>query len=96
MTLPAFLFGFLISVMFAAAFHLWKGGGLVRLILYLVLSNVGFWAGHTVSVAIDWDFWKLGPLHLGFACIGAALFLGLGYWLSLIKPNMPAKKTHSQ
>ena len=93
MTLPAFLFGFLISVMFGAAFHLWKGGGLGRLLLYLTLSIVGFWIGHAVSLAIGWDFWKLGPLHLGFAFIGTMLFLGLGYWLSLIKPpELPIKK----
>lgn len=86
MTLPAFLFGFLISVMIGAAFHLWKGGGLFRLILYLMLSIAGFWTGHTISLHIGWDFFILGPLHLGFALIGDCLFLGAGYWLSLIKP----------
>lgn len=86
MTLPAFLFGFLISVMIGAAFHLWKGGGLFRLILYLVLSIAGFWTGHLISVSIGWDFVRLGPLRLGFAILGDLIVLGVGYWLSLLKP----------
>jgi hypothetical protein len=81
--------------MFGAGFHLWKGGGLTRLALYLVLSEVGFWCGHAVSLAIGWDFWKLGPLHLGFAFIGTVLFLVIGYWLSLIRPPIPPKKVRS-
>jgi hypothetical protein len=94
MTLPAFLFGFLISVMAGAAFHLWKGGGLFRLLMYLLFSLIGFWSGHAISVAIGWDFWVLGPLHMGFAIIGTILILALGYWLSLIGPNIPLRKTH--
>lgn len=95
MTLPAFLFGFLISLMIGAAFHLWKGGGLGRLILYIILSSVGFWTGHAIAVAINWDFWKLGPLHLGFAIIGTIGFLLSGYWLSQIRPpSVQIKKSH--
>ena len=37
-----------------------------RLLLYELLSGFGFWSGHTFSSMIGWDFWKLGPLHLGF------------------------------
>ena len=55
--------------MFGAGFHLWKDGGLDRLLLYEVLSGMGFWGGHTISSMIGWDFWKLGPLHLGFAIL---------------------------
>jgi len=93
MTLPAFLFGLLISVMFGASFHLWKDGGLSRLLLYLFLSNSGFWSGHTISNVIGWEFWKLGPIHLGFAILGTILFLGVGYWLSLMRPGMISKNS---
>jgi hypothetical protein len=92
MNLPAFLFGFLISTMIGAAFHLWKNGGPWRLLLYLSLSGAGFWAGHGFSTWIGWDFWKLGPLRLGFAIIGTVIFLAAGYWLSLINPGFSIKK----
>ncbi len=92
MTLPAFLFGFLISTMLGAAFHLWKDGGVWRLLLYLALSGSGFWLGHALSLAVGWDFWKLGPLRIGFAIIGSVALLGIGYWLSLINPGFTNKK----
>ncbi len=68
--------------MFGAAFHLWKDGGVGRLLLYELFSAFGFWSGHAISKWIGWDFWKLGPLHLGFSILGTLVFLGLGYWLS--------------
>lgn len=92
MTLPAFLFGLLISTMFGAAFHLWKDGGVLRLLFYLFLSGTGFWAGHGLSTVVGWDFWKLGPLRLGFAILGTIVFLVAGYWLSLINTGFSAKK----
>jgi hypothetical protein len=92
MTLPACLFGFLVSIMFGAGFHLWKNGGLSQLVLYELLSGFGFWSGHTFSSMIGWDFWKLGPLHLGFAIGGTILFLGVGYWLSIGRKSLNVKK----
>ena len=73
--------------MFGAGFHLWKGGGFARLLLYEILSGFGFWSGHNFSsYVMGWDFWKLGELHLGFAVLGSILFLVVGEWLSSIKP----------
>lgn len=92
MTVPAFLFGFLVSIMFGAVFHLWKNGGIGRLLLYELLSAIGFWGGHITSKSIGWDFWKLGPLHLGFALSGTILLLGFGYWLAIrAKPGEQKK-----
>jgi len=85
MTLPAFFFGILVSTLIGSAFHLWRGGGLGRFILYIILSWIGFWAGHEIGDQIGWTFWSIGPLRLGMACIGSFLFLGMGYWLSLVK-----------
>jgi hypothetical protein len=86
MTLPSVLFGLLVSTLAGAAFHLWKGGGLGRLILYILLSWIGFWAGHILGDQMSVSFWNLGPLHLGTALLGNFIFLFGGYWLSLIKP----------
>ncbi len=84
MTLPALLFGFLVSTFMGAAFHLWKGGGLGRLLLYLILAWVGFWAGQLLGDRFGWSFASLGPLRLGVGLVVSALTLYGGYWLSLI------------
>jgi uncharacterized membrane protein YeaQ/YmgE (transglycosylase-associated protein family) len=85
MTVPAFIFGMLISTLYGAAFHLFRGGGLGRLILYILLGWIGFWAGHALADKFDWTFASLGPLHLGTATIFCFLFLLIGNWLSLVE-----------
>jgi hypothetical protein len=85
MTLPAFFFGFLISTFLGAVFHLWKDGGFGRLLLYLILAWIGFWAGHIIGNNLGWTFGSIGPLRLGMALIVGGLTLYLGHWLSLIK-----------
>ncbi len=85
LTLPALLFGFLISTLMGAVFHLWKNGGFGRLLLYLILAWVGFWAGHILGNALGWTFGSIGPLRLGMALLVGAAMIGVGYWLSLIQ-----------
>jgi hypothetical protein len=84
MTLPSFLIGIVISSLYGAIFHLWRGGGFGRLILYIILAWIGFWIGHFAGDALGWSFASLGPLHLGTATLGAVIMLLFGYWLSLI------------
>jgi hypothetical protein len=85
MTLPAFIVGVVISTLYGAAFHLWRGGGFWRLILYIILAWVGFWIGHFFGNWLGITFLHLGPLQLGTASLGAALTLVVGYWLSLVE-----------
>jgi len=85
MTLPAVLFGFLVSTLMGAAFHLWKDGGLGRLILYLILAWMGFWVGHLLGETLGFTFGSIGPLRFGMALTVAVFTIGVGYWLSLIK-----------
>jgi hypothetical protein len=87
MSTATLLLGFIISTLFGAIFHLWRGGKAARLLLYLVLAWAGFWGGHFLGVLLGWDFDKLGQLHLAFGIIGCALILGIGYWLSLVDKN---------
>jgi hypothetical protein len=84
MTLPAILLGLLISTLYGALFHLWRGGGFGRLILYLFLAWLGFWSGQALASSLGWTFLSIGQLHLGMATITCFLFLFVGYWLSLI------------
>ncbi len=89
MTLPAVLFGILVSTLMGAVFHLWKNGGFGRLLLYLILAWVGFWAGHLLGNRFGLTFGSVGPLRLGMALlVGVGTLLG-GHWLSLVRQEEP-------
>ena len=85
MTLPALFFGLVLSSLYGAAFHLWKGGGLKKLLLFLILAWVGFWAGHLLAARLGWTFLAVGPLNTGMATLGSALVLFVGNWLSQVE-----------
>lgn len=91
MTLPALLFGFLISTLMGAAFHLWKGGNLGRLLLYVLLAWIGFWGGHLLANSLGWTFGSIGPLRLGMAFLVGAATIYAGYWLSLVRGEEPQR-----
>ena len=85
MTLPVLVLGLVVSSLYGAAFHLWQGGGPGKLILYLILSWVGFWIGHLVGGLLGWTFLSVGPIHLGLATVFSLIFLAGGHWLSLVE-----------
>lgn len=85
MTPQAFLLGVLVSTLIGALFHLWRGGDLKRLLLYLGLSWLGFWGGQLLAIQLEWKFAAVGPLNLGMAILSAVVVLAVGYWLSLVK-----------
>jgi hypothetical protein len=85
MTIPAALFGIILSTLYGAAFHFWRGGDIKRLILYLLLSWSGFWIGQLLGTRLGWTFAAVGPLNIGMATLGAFLLMGAGYWLSLVE-----------
>jgi hypothetical protein len=84
MTIPALLFGLLVSTLMGAAFHLWKGGSLGRLLLYLILAWIGFWSGHMLANNLGWTFGSIGPLRFGMAILVGIVTIFAGYWLSLV------------
>lgn len=87
MTIPALVFGFMLSSLYGALFHLWRGGGAGRLLLDLTLAWLGFWTGNLLAAQVGLALLKVGPLYVGPASLLAALFLFLGHWLAQI----PAK-----
>jgi hypothetical protein len=85
MTMPALLLGILISTLYGAAFHLWRGGNLWRLVLYLILGWSGFWLGQLLADQLGFSLGSYGQLHLGMATLFSAIFLFGGYWLSQVE-----------
>ena len=85
MTLPAVIFGVVLSTAYGTAFHFWKGGSLNKLIYYVLLAWMGFWLGHFVGLWIGWSFAAVGPLNTGMATLGSLVFLIAGDWLGRIE-----------
>ena len=81
---PNIFLGVILSTLFGATFHLLKGGGLIRLIFYILLAWAGFWSGQYVATQIGISIFRFGTLNLGIASFFSFVFLFFGYWLSLI------------
>jgi hypothetical protein len=81
MNIPTLVFGGLIATLYGALFHLVRGGNLGRLLIYIILSWLGFLSGHFLAQRFDLRFFSIGSLNLGIATIGSLLFLVLGYWI---------------
>jgi hypothetical protein len=87
MTLPSLLFAFLIALLFGSLYHLIRGGGFLRFVLYLGLSIIGFAVGHLVGLWQGWVLFPLGSLNVGISSLGSLIILVIGDWLSRIEPK---------
>jgi hypothetical protein len=87
MTLPSLLLASLLVILFGALYHFVRGGGFWRLLLYLVLSGVGFAAGHFVGLWRGWLVFPVGSLNLGLSTAGSLILLLVGDWLSRMEPD---------
>ena len=85
MSLPILLLGFILATLYGAGFHFWRGGGAGRLLLYMMLSWIGFWLGHGVFSIQGWQVVQVGTLHVGGGTLGSAILLLVGLWLSQIQ-----------
>lgn len=83
MTLPAILFGFVISSLYGAVYHLVRGGSGKRLLGYLIAGWIGFWSGHFAGQVFEINFFSVGPIRLGMATILALVALFLANWLAI-------------
>ncbi|GAB4578405.1 MAG: hypothetical protein Fur0022_11400 [Anaerolineales bacterium] len=82
MTFPTLLLGSLLGALLGTAFHFFRGGSGWRWLLYVVLSLIGFWIGHFLTVLLGWELGSIGALRVGGASLGSLLFLLVGNWLA--------------
>ena len=85
MTLPSYVLGAVYALLIGSLFHVLVGGGAGRLLFYLVLSLAGGAAGQWLSAWQNWTLFPVGTLDVGLVTLGSLLFLGIGYWLSLVE-----------
>ena len=82
MTIPTLVFALAIALFYGSLYHLLRGGGFWRLVMYLILSAIGFAIGHLIGLWQGWIFIPLGSLNLGMSTLGSAAILLLGDWLN--------------
>ncbi len=83
MNFPAILLGFVVASLLGAFYHLWRGGGPVRIVFYLLMAWLGFALGTYFAHLRGWVLWMIGQVDVGFGALGALLILALGDWLTL-------------
>ena len=72
---PALLLAALLSTVYGAAFHFWRGGDVRRLGLFLVASWIGFGLGQIAGTLIGWNAGMIGEAHLIEATLGSLIAL---------------------
>ena len=82
MTIPSLLFALLISSLYGVLYHLIRGGGLGRLLMFLIFGWAGFALGHLLGIWRGWVLIPLGELNLGLSTLGSLFLLALGDWVS--------------
>jgi uncharacterized membrane protein YeaQ/YmgE (transglycosylase-associated protein family) len=98
MSAPAFFLGVLIASALGFLFHLFRGGRLARLGLYLGTAWVGFFAGHFVGEWWEWRTLRLGSINLFASILGA--IVGLFFASLLAGPEqgrpVPARRAREE
>jgi len=87
MNITSYIFGCILALLFGALFHLWRGGGLGKLLLFLTLSLVGFFLGHLVFEHYKVAFMNVGGVQMAGGIVGSLIFLFLGNWFSHVRPQ---------
>ena len=84
MSFPAIFLGLILATLAGAAYHLVRGGDVKRMLFFMGLAWIGFFAGNIFTETKGWLLWRLGELDIGFSLIGSFLVMGLADWLSNI------------
>ena len=87
MNISSYLFGFIIATLLGAIFHIWRDGGIGRLLMYLLLSWLGFLVGHWAAIGLELKLMNVGPVNLAGGIVGSVIFL-LGHWFGKIDQNI--------
>ena len=91
MTIPALLFALLVALLYGALYHFVRGGGFGRLLLFFILSIIGFALGHLVGLWRGWVWIPVGSINLGLSSIGSLLILVFGDWLTRMEVREESK-----
>jgi len=88
MNISSYLFGFILATLLGALFHLWRDGGIIKLLVFLGFSWLGFFVGHLAFSSLGFNFLSVGPVNLAGGIIGSITFLFLGNWITRVQPEL--------
>ena len=91
MTIPALFFALLIALFYGTVYHLIRDGSVGRLILFFILSIIGFTLGHLVGLWRGWVWIPVGSINLGLSSMGSLLILVFGDWLTRMEMREESK-----
>ncbi|MCB0165682.1 MAG: hypothetical protein KDI79_15735 [Anaerolineae bacterium] len=80
---PFVLLGLLLGSLYGTIFHLWRGKSLRDFLIYLVAGIIGFGAGQGLGMALGFNMWLVGPLHVVEATVMSWASLFLIQWLKI-------------
>jgi hypothetical protein len=75
MTVPSLLLGVLLASACGFLFHLFRGGRVPRLLLYLITAVGAFFIGHFISELLDWRLMRVGTLNVFPALLATVIGL---------------------
>ncbi len=78
---PAFAIILILSVIYGALFHLWKGKSWRDMGLFILFALIGFLIGQLVGTLLQLDVLMLGQVHLVEGTIFAWLLMFAFVWL---------------
>ncbi len=82
---PGFLLMLLISMAIGLFVHLWRGGSVLRMLVLVLITMLGFMMGHWIGQKANSTFLVIGWVQLGWGVILAVLAALVGAWLTEIK-----------
>lgn len=83
--IPGVLLILFVSMVIGLLVHLWRGGSLLRMIVLVLITLIGFILGHLISQGADSNFLVIGWVQLGWGVVSAILSALIGAWLTEIK-----------
>lgn len=82
MTLPAIIFSLIMALLYACVYHLIKGGNLFTLIIYCIVSVMGFFGGQFLASLVGVRIFQMGTINFGVGTISSIGLLLIGGWIS--------------
>ena len=82
MTIQAILFILLISAFYGCLFHVITGGNVFTILIDILISTAGFFAGQFVGSVIGREPFRFGVIYFGWGSFISIIFLLIGYAIS--------------
>lgn len=79
---PSLLLSLVVSLAYAALFHLWWGRSGRHLLLLILASMVGFGVGQFVGTLVRIPLLQIGEVHMVEASVGAWILLAIAQMAS--------------